>query len=276
MVALRRSPRKPRTTPAAGRRVSRARLSKLREHRNFAILIVPLLPALVWTGDRLQASLASDGPDFPLRLAALGLLVATLLYFTSWFFGSAAELTAIEQVGEDLLTYVPQSELPAVLVTGLALALLGLATVDVLAFALVLLVIKLIELAASWPLGRVVREGLGAAADARGPGLDQALAAIRRYYLDTPWAVLTAITLGLTAAAATMAAYGTVTPDPALSVSVRTLSAIVLIIAIAIQEGRTWGWRRQYVAALEAAATAERPKARQPRARRTGSGADPG
>jgi hypothetical protein len=247
----------------------RARLSRLREDRNFAILIVPLLPALVWTGDRLQSSIAAGGPDFPVRLASVGLLIATLGYSTSWYFGSSAELNAIEAVGEDRLAYVPRPERPIVIATGLALGLLGLATIDVLLFSVILLVIKLIELAASWPLSRVVRLSLdGAEKEVNSPDLQLALVAVRRYYLDTPWAVLTAATIALASTAGLLAAYGSATADVELSVWTRTSAAVVLVIAIIVQEGRTWGWRRRYLHALEEAAAAEdRPRPRRPRRR---------
>src|SRR5205814_376731 len=68
-------------------------LRATRQRQTFAAAIVPLFVGVGLLADRTQAILADLGAaDLPVRVLSLGLLIAALAYFASWYFGTSAEI----------------------------------------------------------------------------------------------------------------------------------------------------------------------------------------
>ena len=244
------------------RRLARKRrglLPHVREHRNYAVVLVPVILGLGLTAQRFPDVFAGSADEVPVRLASIGLLVATILYLTSWFFGSAAELEPVERLGEDLLSYVPRSELPLIISAAVALGFLGIASVNAVAFASVLFCIKVIELWSSWPFQNLVRRNADAAEEleAGKPQLSAGLAAgvnaVRRYYLETPWVQLTTVVMLVTVGCLAVAAFSAATPDRQVYVTGTTAASLGLMAAMALQETQTWRWRMRYIRELDEA-----------------------
>ncbi len=246
--------------PAHGEPARRPRglLRRVREHRNLAIAVVPSIFGLAWAGQRIQEVLGSTGvDDLPVRLASIGLLLAVVAFLASWFFGSDVELEAVENIGPELLVFVPRSEPVLVIAAAFGLGLLGVTSVNALAFACVLFAIKALELWSSWPLYNLVRTNT-AAAEKPGipPHLEKGIEAVHGYYLQTPWVQLTAAMMFVIAMCIAVTAFSAASPDRQVYIFGTTISSVVLIAAMAIQEAITWGWRRSYLRRLEDAAQA--------------------
>ncbi len=239
----------------AGR--SARRLRQVREHRTLAITIALSIFGLAWAAQRVQEVLANVGAgNSPVQLASIGLLLAVIGFLLSWYFGTDAELEAVETLGPGLLKFVPQSEVLLVMAAALGLGLLGIASVNAVAFACVLFGIKALELWSSWPLSNLVRQNI-AAADKQDlpPQLRNGLAAVRRYYLERPWVQLTTIGTSTITVCIAVGAYCAASTNEQVYVAGTTAASILLIVAMVAQEATTWRWRRTYIRELEKTAT---------------------
>ena len=241
----------------AGRR--RGVLSHVREHRTFAVVLAPLILGLGLTVQRLMDAIPGPADELPVRLASLGLLAATLLYLASWFFGSYYELDAVERLDEELLRVVPRSELPIIIGTAIALGCLGLASANVVIFGTLLFAIKAIELWSSYPLHNLVRENAHAAehpdrgAPRPSTGLQAGINAVRRYYLERPWAQVTAVVMTVIMASLVLATFAAAAPERAAFAAGTAAAAVGMLAAMTLQEARTWLWRLRYLRDLDEA-----------------------
>lgn len=236
-------------------RRGRRLLGLVRMHRNFAVALVPFGVGLVLSVRSIGDALAqANTPEGPARLASTALLLATLFYLGSWYFGSELELNAVESIGEEFLTEVPRSTVPLITVTSLALTGLALASAIPLIFGALLLLIKLIELWASWPFHRLVGKATDVVSRDVSPAVELALRAARDYYLERPWVQLSAVVIGIVGACLVVGAVALASPG--LYVPGTTAASLGLIAAMLVQEIGTWRWRWRYYRDLEMASNA--------------------
>jgi len=226
-------------------------LSRVRRHHTFAALLVTTAVGLGLLAPRVQAVIDSVGSmGFAIELASLTLLVATLLYLSSWWFGTDDELGAIAAVGPDLLAVVPGYEFGIVVLTALALIALAAATVLPLAFVSVYASIKLIELGASASLRETIEENEGRLSKQKRQRLSGPIEEIKGYYLRRPWARLTALVLFILIGAIGVGAYlAGATTGSAYQYTMAAI-AVPALTAMALNEAFTWRWRRAYVRRL--------------------------
>lgn len=210
-------------------------------------LVFAALSVALGAGRIEQAFSDASSGRFPLAQLSAVLFILTLLVVAFWYYSVAGEMQMLKYCAKEYVPPLPKSRFYAALVLALFLAALVLASNRPLLYSALYAGLKLGEIWSMWLRDSKIAEGLEAARSRSGKkeGRTAYWESIEDYYLRKPQVHWVSTELSLAAAAAVLAAYGELHPDPGLRSWFSSASYTVLIVTILLNFAVFTHWRAE-------------------------------